>query len=87
MSNTIHIELIDHDGNEVTSFELPSNPFKVGELVRVIRTNRDKQFWDVEDHNGVYKVLSVQHDIEQIYSANKKYYDTFCVSIEVEKID
>ena len=87
MSIKLRIELVDVDGNEVTSFDVPSNPFREGDIISVDRNNYNKEKWNVEELHGVYKVISIEHYVRQTYSYNMRYDDSVCVSIEVEKID
>lgn len=81
------IEIINKEGNELTSFELESNPFKVGEILHINIVNRDPNFWNREEQIKKLKILKIEHFSRQVYSTSKKYYSYFAVSINVEELD
>lgn len=83
----MHFEIINKEGNLITSFELESNPFKVGEFYYLTIHNHDPSFWDKAELNKKYKILNIEHFTRQIYSPNGKYHFAFTVSVTVEEVN
>jgi hypothetical protein len=83
----MRIEIVDKEGNEITSFNLESNPFKIGETINISVSNFDKEFWTVKEINGEFKVDKIEHFIRQTYGRNHRDGTAFTVSVEVSEIE
>ena len=81
------IEIIDSNRNLITSFELESNPLKVGEVISIDISNNDKWYWTVDEVKSDFKIKKIEHYLRKQYSLNGRYSENFCVSVEVSKIN
>lgn len=80
------IEIINKEGTLITTFELETNPFKVGETISINISNYDKEFWNTEEVKGDYMIDKIEHFLSRDYETNRKCYTSFCVSVEVTKL-
>lgn len=80
------IEIINKEGTLITTFELETNPFKVGETISINISNYDKEFWNIEEVRGDYMIDKIEHFLRKIYQRNQKCYTSFSVSVEVTKL-
>ena len=83
----MNFEIINTEGNEVTSFELESNPFKVGENLYINVSNNDFMFWNKEEINKKLEIIKIEHFSRQMYLPNQKYHFIFTVSVTVEEVN
>ena len=58
----------DDSSNGITSFELDSNPFKVGEEINLELKNRSKDIYSAEEFDGDYIITKIQHYNIQSYT-------------------
>lgn len=84
----MNIEIIE-SGTEncIVSYNVESNPFKVGETIHVRITNLDKEFWDVKDLRSSFIINKIEHYYREDYQFNRKCSIQHTVSVEVTKID
>jgi hypothetical protein len=82
----MRIEIIDKNGDLVTSYEMESCPFKVGETLHINVVNNDKTKWDIKELRGSFQIEKIEHSLRKFYNPNDVY-TYFCVSVEVYKID
>ena len=69
----MRIEIIDKEGSEIVSFELSSNPFKVGEILNL----------QIQDE---YIIEKIEHFFRREHIGNQ-ISEVFCTSVEVRKIN
>ncbi len=84
----MNIEIITREGELITSFELESNPFKVGESIYIDISNNDEIYWgNINEINSKqFKIDEIEHISRQIYSPKQKYAFMFTVSVKVTEI-
>ena len=82
----MNIEIINKEGNLITSYNMEAVPFKVGETIHITVSNYDKEFWTNEEVKGSYVVDKIEHYLRQDYLSNHKYSVSLCVSVEVTKV-
>ena len=80
------IEIVNKEGDLITSYDMESNPFKVGETVHISISNNDKEFWSIKESKGSYVVNKIEHYIRKEFDLNRKRTEHFAVSVEVTKI-
>jgi len=85
------------DGGCIATFEMDTNPFKVGETIYLDINNVDPSFWTLEDqqvmHLGEFKIKEITHYMRQHYGFEKpdtferRNFTMYTVSLEVEVIN
>jgi len=81
------IEIVDKNGSEITSFDLDSNPFKIGEVINIDIKNHDNSFWDKKELYKEYRIEKINHFLRQIYGKGRNYNSVFVVSVRVSEIE
>ena len=82
----MRIEIINHENELITDFEIESNPFKVGERINVQVSNYDKEFWTTEEVRGDYIVDEIEHFLRKTYTRTQKVSTVFSVSVKVTSV-
>ncbi len=68
---------------ELTSITLPSQPWKVGEVINIKVKNNNKEKWNIEDKEfKTYKIINIGSDIEVDYSISKHQFVSFIIELE-----
>lgn len=87
----MRFEVIDENvdnatGSGITSFELDSNPFKVGEEIYLELKNRSKESYNAKEFDGDYIITKIQHYNTQTYSPSG-YRVSHTVGLTVKKVE
>lgn len=82
----MRIEIVNKQGVFITDFDLETNPFKIGEKIYIDVSNHDKEFWNINEVRGHYKIEKIEHYLRKDYSPNQKYNSVFVTSVEVSEI-
>jgi len=75
----MRIELID-------SFELESNPFKVGEFLNITVNNRNKKFWNKNELSKKFVIRDIEHFVRIDY-LNDSVNTVATVSVMVSEVE
>lgn len=55
------IEIVDNEGTLIADFDLEANPFKIGETININVNNYNKEFWNVDEVRGDYRIDKIEH--------------------------
>lgn len=81
----MNFEVINKEGDLLTTFELESNPFKVNEVLYLTINNNDPNFWyEINNMSNIFTIVKIEHSLRQFYNPQEKYNRIFTVSITVE---
>lgn len=80
------IEILNKQGELITDFELESNPFKIGETINITVSNHDKEYWNVPEIKGNFKIENVEHFIRKDYISMGRKSSLFVTSVEVSEV-
>lgn len=84
------IEIVDNGNKLVTTLELESCPFVVGQIIYLDIQNYDNIFWNNDFHQtrrGKFKVLNIEHFVKKKYLSNENNKTFFTVSVTVEEVE
>ena len=83
----MRIEIVDKDGNEIQNIELDCNPFRIGEIIHIHRTNYAKDKWNVENLDGDFMIDKIEHYYREEYRNMGLQPSTmFATSVEVRPV-
>lgn len=83
----MQIELIDIEGNFICDFDLPSNPFKLGERINLDIKNLNKKLWKIDDINGTYIIKGIEHFVRKHFCINGtvSFHSTISILVQIKE--
>lgn len=79
----MRIEIIDQNADEITFFELESNPFIVGQTINIQIMNYDKTNWNTEEINQSFNITHIEHYFRKEYLKSRNTSEVFTINVTV----
>lgn len=73
------IDIIDGEGKQILCMDLPSVPYKVGEVIDITIKNQCAERWAVDNLKDSYRVEGIEHAIRDVYTRSNRY--TVCTTV------
>lgn len=83
----MHFEIVDTEDNLITTLDLESNPFKVGEILHLDVKNHDPSFWKQKEMRKDFVIQNIQHFAKHKFLPNHHHDLTFTVSVTVKEVE